>query len=179
MKKIILIVFILSFSMLVSQEQKIGYVNMQYIYSENEDARLAHADVEKEAKRLQVEYESKAMTLDSLMRDYQKLELMLTDEMKLEKQKQIQELNMELENFQMKYFGQPNGEIYLMLEVRMAPINKLIQAAIDNVAAERGYDYVLDVSQGIVLYKLDSYDLTQSVIEKLNKMSIENSNIQD
>ena len=86
---------------------------------------------------------------------------------------------MELENFQMKYFGQPNGEIYLMLEVRMAPINKLIQAAIDNVAAERGYDYVLDVSQGIVLYKLDSYDLTQSVIEKLNKMSIENSNIQD
>ena len=50
---------------------------------------------------------------------------------------------------------------------------------IDNVAAERGYDYVLDVSQGIVLYKLDSYDLTQSVIEKLNKMSIENSDIQD
>ena len=179
MKKIILTIFILNFSLLLSQGQKIGYVNMQYIYSQNEDARLAHADVEKEAKRLQVEYENKAIYLDSLMQDYQKLELMLTDEMKLEKQQKIQELSFELENFQVQYFAQPNGEIYLMLEERMAPINTLIQSAIDKVAAENSYDYILDVSQGIVLYKLDSFDLTELVIEKLNKMSIDNSNIQE
>ena len=178
--KIILIIFcILNFSLLLSEGQKIGYVNMQYIYSQNEDARLAHADVEKEAKRLQVEYENKAIYLDSLMKDYQKLELMLTDEMKLQKQQEIQGLSIELENFQVQYFGQPNGEIYLMLEEKMTPINALIQGAIDRIAAENLYDYVLDVSQGIVLYKLDSYDLTELVIEKLNKMSVDNSNIQE
>ena len=72
MKKIETLFYILSFSLLLSQGQKIGYVNMQYIYAQNEDARLVHADVEKEAKRLQVEYESKAIYLDSLMKDYQK-----------------------------------------------------------------------------------------------------------
>ena len=173
MKKIILAVFILNFCFLFSQGQKVGYVNTQSIFAQNEDARLAHADVEKEAKRLQVEYENKAMTLDSLMRDYQKLELMLTNEMKEERQQTIQALNMELENFQIKYFAQPNGEIYLMLEERMRPIQSLLQSAIEKVAAENSYDYVLDFSQGVILYQLDSHDLTQLVIDKMNKISIE------
>ena len=98
--------------------------------------------------------------------------------MKLQKQQEIQTLSMELENFQVQYFGQPNGEIYLMLEEKMAPINTLIQSAIDRVAAERSYDDVLDVSQGIVLYKLDSFDLTEMVIDKLNKMSV-NTNTEE
>ena len=176
MKKIILIVFILISTLLFSQGQKIGYVNTQSIFAQNEDARLAHADVEKEAKRLQVEYENKAMTLDSLMRDYQKLELMLTDVMREERQKEMQTKNGELENFQMKYFGQPNGEIYLMLEERMRPIQSLLQSAIEKVAAENSYDYVLDFSQGFILYQLDSHDLTQLVIDKMNKISIEKAN---
>ena len=173
MKKIILTVFILNFCFLFSQGQKVGYVNTQSIFAQNEDARLAHADVEKEAKRLQVEYENKAIALDSLMRDYQKLELMLTDDMKAERQKEMQSLNAELENFQMKYFGQPDGEIFLMLQERMAPINLLMQSAIEKVAAENSYDYVLDFSQGFILYKLDSLDLTQLVIDKMNRMSID------
>ncbi len=173
MKKLILTIFILNFSILFSQAQKIGYVNTQSIFAQNEDARLAHADVEKEAKRLQVEYENKAMALDSLMRDYQKLELMLTDDMKTERQKEMQSLNAELENFQMKYFGQPDGEIFLMLQDRMAPVNALMQSAIDKVAAENSYDYILDFSQGFILYKLDSHDLTQLVIDKMSRMSTE------
>ena len=171
MKKNILTIFILSFSFLFSQGQKIGYVNTQSVFAQNEDARLAHADVEKEAKRLQVEYENKAMALDSLMRDYQKLELMLTDDMKVERQQEMQSLNAELENFQVKYFGQPDGDIFLMLQERMAPINLLMQSAIEKVAAENSYDYVLDFSQGFILYKLDSHDLTQLVIDKMNRMS--------
>ena len=173
MKKIILTVLIFNFCFLFSQGQKVGYVNTQSIFAQNEDARLAHADVEKEAKRLQVEYENKAMALDSLMRDYQKLELMLTDDMKTERQQEMQSLNAELENFQMKYFGQPDGEIFLMLQERMAPINVLMQSAIDKVAAENSYDYVLDFSQGFILYKLDSHDLTQLVIDKMNRMSVD------
>ena len=172
MKKNIIIFISLIMSFLFSQGQKIGYVNVEYIYAQNEDARLAYADFEKEGKRLQAELENKAMTLDSLMRDYTKLEIMWTEDMKVEKRKQIENLQIEVETFQSKYFAQPNGEIYIMLQQRMAPINELIQSAIDKVAAEKAYDFVLDISQGIVLYKLDSYDLTQLVLDELNKMSI-------
>ena len=170
MKKNIIIFITLTVSFLFSQGQKIGYVNIEYIYAQNEDARLAYADFEKEGKRLQVELENKAMTLDSLMRDYTKLEIMWTEDMKVEKRKEIENLQIEVETFQSKYFAQPNGEIYMMLQQRMAPINELIQSAIDKVAAEKAYDFVLDISQGIILYKLDSYDLTQLVVDELNKM---------
>ena len=172
MKKNIIIFITLTMSFLFTQGQKIGYVNIEYIYAQNEDARLAYADFEKEGKRLQVELENKAMTLDSLMRDYTKLEIMWTEDMKVEKRKEIENLQIEVETFQSKYFAQPNGEIYMMLQQRMAPINELIQSAIDKVAAEKAYDFVLDISQGIVLYKLDSYDLTQLVVDELNKMSV-------
>ena len=172
MKKNIIIFITLTVSFLFSQGQKIGYVNIEYIYAQNEDARLAYADFEKEGKRLQAELENKAMTLDSLMRDYTKLEIMWTEDMKVEKRKEIENLQIEVETFQSKYFAQPNGEIYMMLQQRMAPINELIQSAIDKVAAEKAYDFVLDISQGIVLYKLDSYDLTQLVVDELNKMSV-------
>ena len=172
MKKNIIIFITLTMSFLFSQGQKIGYVNIEYIYAQNEDARLAYADFEKEGKRLQAELENKAMTLDSLMRDYTKLEIMWTEDMKVEKRKEIENLQIEVETFQSKYFAQPNGEIYMMLQQRMAPINELIQGAIDKIAAEKAYDFVLDISQGIILYKLDSYDLTQLVVDELNKMSI-------
>ena len=172
MKKNIIIFITLTVSFLFSQGQKIGYVNIEYIYAQNEDARLAYADFEKEGKRLQAELENKAMTLDSLMRDYTKLEIMWTEDMKVEKRKEIENLQIEVETFQSKYFAQPNGEIYMMLQQRMAPINELIQSAIDKVAAEKAYDFVLDISQGIVLYKLDSYDLTQLVVDELNKISV-------
>jgi len=171
-KKNIIIFITLTVSFLFSQGQKIGYVNIEYIYAQNEDARLAYADFEKEGKRLQAELENKAMTLDSLMRDYTKLEIMWTEDMKVEKRKEIENLQIEVETFQSKYFAQPNGEIYMMLQQRMAPINELIQSAIDKVAAEKAYDFVLDISQGIVLYKLDSYDLTQLVVDELNKISV-------
>ena len=51
MKKIFLIFYILTLSFVYAEGQKIGYVDIQYIMSQNEDARLAHADVEKEAIR--------------------------------------------------------------------------------------------------------------------------------
>jgi len=171
-KKNIIVFIVLSLSFILAQGQKIGYVNSQVILGENEDARLAYADLEKEAKRLQVEYESKAITLDSLVREYQKFELMWTDDMKSGKRQEIQDLQIDLETFQAKYFSQPNGEIYIMEQQRMAPIHQLIKAAIDKVAAEKGYDYVLDIAQGIVLYKLDAYDLTQLVLSEVKRMSV-------
>ena len=89
MKKNIIIFISLIMSFLFSQGQKIGYVNVEYIYAQNEDARLAYADFEKEGKRLQAELENKAMTLDSLMRDYTKLEIMWTEDMKVEKRSKL------------------------------------------------------------------------------------------
>ncbi len=172
MKKNIIVFIVFSLSSILAQGQKVGYIDINYIYQQNEDARLAYADFEKEGKRLQAELENKAMTLDSLMREYTKLELMWSDDKKIEKQQEIQTLQIEVENFQAKYFSQPNGEIYIFLQQRMAPVNELIQNAIDKVAAEKEYDYVLDVSQGIILYKLDSYDLTQLVLDAMKKMSI-------
>ena len=101
-----------------------------------------------------------------------KEELKHQEDMKSGKRQEIQDLQIELETFQTKYFSQPNGEIYIYLQQRLAPIDALIQSAIEKVAAEKGYDYILDISQGIVVYKLDAYDLTQLVLSEVKRISV-------
>ena len=41
--------------------------------------------------------------------------------------------------------------------------------AIDNIAKERGFDYVLDAMTGSILYALPQYDLTEDVLKELKR----------
>ena len=75
----------------------------------------------------------------------------------------IKQLNYEVEKFKSKE----------NIEAVKNKLREEMQSAIDKVAAENSYDYILDFSQGFILYKLDSHDLTQLVIDKMNKMSVD------
>ena len=49
--------------------------------------------------------------------------------------------------------------------------NNLPFVLIGGVNVIESYDFVLDVSQGFILHALDSWNLTELVIAKLNKIS--------
>mgnify|MGYP003317934704 CR=1 FL=1 len=70
MKKIILIFYCLLVS-LAYADTKVGYIYSQIIMSEYEDVRQIQVELEKEQKRLQVIYEKKLTSLDSLTNAYQ------------------------------------------------------------------------------------------------------------
>ena len=44
-----------------------------------------------------------------------------------------------------------------------------IDAAIQQVGSERGYDFILDAMSGALLYALDSHNLTEDVMDELAK----------
>ena len=70
MKKIILIICCLLVSLMYA-DTKVGYIDSQIIMSEYEDVRQIQVELEKEQKRLQVIYEKKLTSLDSLTNAYQ------------------------------------------------------------------------------------------------------------
>ena len=154
---------------------KIGWVDGAQLMYSHEDMRVAQAELEKEQKRVQVEFESKVATLDSLRSEFDKRKMLLDEESLRKMQNNIVSLTQELEGYQNKYFG-PEGEFYKMQNELLEPIMQEINKAIQNVAIKEGFDYVLDVTtqQGVV-YALDSYNITEQVMTELSKMIIDPS----
>ena len=68
----------------------------------------------------------------------------------------------------MDKFG-PEGEIYRKQNQLLKPVLGKIDAAIQQVGSDRGYDYILDAMSGALLYALDSHNLTEAVMDELSK----------
>ena len=175
MKKVFIYSVLIFSVAFVFADVKIGWVDGAQLMYSHEDMRVAQAELEKEQKRVQVEFESKVATLDSLRSEFDKRKMLLDEESLRKMQNNIVSLTQELEGYQNKYFG-PEGEFYKMQNELLEPIMQEINKAIQNVAIKEGFDYVLDVTaqQGVV-YALDSYNITEQVMTELSKMIIDPS----
>ena len=173
MKKVFIYSVLIFSVAFVFADVKIGWVDGAQLMYSHEDMRVAQAKLEKEQKRVQVEFESKVATLDSLRSEFDKRKMLLDEESLRKMQNNIVSLTQELEGYQNKYFG-PEGEFYKMQNELLEPIMQEINKAIQNVAIKEGFDYVLDVTtqQGLV-YALDSYNITEQVMTELSKMIID------
>ena len=175
MKKIFILFIVILSSTLLFSDVKIGWVDGAQLMYSHEDMRVAQAQLEKRQKEVQLQFEVKVASLDSLRSEFDKRQMFYTDEQKNSMQNNIIELTKELEGYQNKYFGQ-EGEFYKMQNELLEPIMQEINKAIQNIAIREGFDYVLDVTtqQGVV-YALDSYNITEQVMVELSKMIIDPS----
>ena len=153
---------------------KIGYVNSNRIMAEYEPVRDIQIELEKEQRKLEIEFNRILENIDSLSKDYERQRLLMSDERRQNREQEIMNLERTAQEFQMKKFG-PEGDITRMQNQKLQPVLEKVQSAIDVIAKERGYDYVLDAITGSILYALPQYDLTEDVIKELKKNSSSNN----
>ncbi|MED5475290.1 MAG: OmpH family outer membrane protein [Candidatus Neomarinimicrobiota bacterium] len=169
------IIMLLSLMFAVSiANTKIGYVNSNRIMAEYEPVRDIQIELEKEQRKLEIEFNRILENIDSLSKDYERQRLLMSDERRQNREQEIMNLERTAQEFQMKKFG-PEGDITRMQNQKLQPVLEKVQSAIDVIAKERGYDYVLDAITGSILYALPQYDLTEDVIKELKKNSSSNN----
>ena len=151
---------------------KIGYVNSNRIMAEFEPVRDIQIELEKEQRKLEVEFNRLLGSIDSLKKDYERQRLLMSEERRTARENEIINLEKSAQEFQMKKFG-PDGDIVRMQNQQLQPILEKVQTAIDNIAKERGFDYVLDAMTGSILYALPQYDLTEDILKELKRSSSE------
>lgn len=147
---------------------KIGYVNSNRIMAEFEPVRDIQIELEKEQRKLEVEFNRLLGTIDSLKQDYERQRLLMSDDRRMTRENEIVNLEKNAQEFQMKKFG-PDGDIVRMQNQQLQPVLEKVQSAIDNIAKEGGFDYVLDAMTGSILYALPQYDLTEDVLKELKR----------
>ena len=147
---------------------KIGYVDSNEIMNDFDEVRQVQADLEKEQRRLESEFNELVFGLDSLKQDYDRQRLLMSDTRRNEKENEIANKEKSVQKFQLDKFG-PEGEIYRIQNELLKPVLAKIDAAIQKVGSERGYDFILDAMSGALLYALDSHNLTEDVMDELAK----------
>lgn len=150
---------------------KIRYINSQRVLTEYQGAK----DIQKKLDEIRANYENEYNKMlqqyNQLTKEIQNQSLLLSPEKKAEKQKQAQELAQNLERYRTEKLG-PQGEFYKKNLELTKPLYDKIDQVLQKIGKEEGYDYILDVVQGVVLYTKDEYDITNRVIEELNKTQV-------
>ena len=147
---------------------KIGYVDSNEIMNNFDEVRQVQADLEKEQRRLESEFNELVYSLDSLKQDYDRQRLLMSDTRRNEKENEMLNKEKSVQKFQLDKFG-PEGEIYKTQNQLLKPVLAKIDVAIQKVGSERGYDFILDAMSGALLYALDSHNLTEDVMDELAK----------
>ena len=158
----------LALASLAFADVKIGYVDSNEIMNNFDEVRQVQADLEKEQRRLESEFNELVYSLDSLKQDFDRQRLLMSDTRRNEKENEILNKEKSVQKFQLDKFG-PEGEIYRIQNELLKPVLAKIDAAIQKVGSERGYDFILDAMSGALLYALDSHNLTEDVMDELAK----------
>ena len=166
MKNLTLYCFVLFLGSLIFAETKIGYVDWVRIMDEYQPAQEASRQLEQEYQKLQQEYSQMEAKLDSLLRQYEMQKLMYSSEYQDEKETEINKLQVAMQEFQVKQLG-PDGDIYKTQRDLEEPIMKKIVAAIEKVAREMNFDFVLKEPGGSLVYADPKWEVTNDVLYEL------------
>lgn len=153
-----------------AQKLKIGYVHSNKILTTFKDA----LDVQKKIDELDRQYQEEGRqmqeTLRQLQDQYESQSLLLSEQKKKEKEAEIQNLILKIQQFQQEKYNPQTGEIYKKQAELMQPVLDKINAVIKKVSEAEGFDLVLDTAAGNILYVSNQVvDLTDKILDELNK----------
>jgi outer membrane protein len=162
-----LLLFVLTLSLPLFSQVKVGYVDSETIMRQLPEAQEAQRKIDALVKQWQAELQKMKDEWKSKYDEYERRKLILTDEARAQMERELSELDRRIAEFQMQKFG-PDGELYRKQDELIKPVQSKIFNAIKEVALEEGFDFVFDKSGEILLlYANEKYDLTQKVLNKL------------
>lgn len=151
----------------VFAQQKIGYVDSKVITDQMQDAKDAQANLDNVVGQWKNEIRQLNDSLVLIKEDYEKKKLVLTEKARQQREDDIKNLDKKINDYKLQKFGE-NGEYFQKQNELMKPVQDKVFKAIQDVAKEGDYDFVIDrSSQLMLLYMNEKYDLTQKVIKKL------------
>ena len=170
MRRTILIAacIVAAFAPVCQAQQKIAWINSSAIMEKLPEAQDAQrqidnlvADWQGELAKLQNEWQKK-------YEEYDKKKLILTDQLRAQTEKELQDLDKKIADYRTKKFGQ-NGELFNKQNELMKPVQNKVFKVVQDIAKEDDYDYIFDKSADIILmYSKDKFDLTSKVLERLS-----------
>jgi len=152
----------------VSAQLKIGYILSERIRTEFEEFKEAESQLQLEYRKVQFEFDQMVLKLDSLKQDYEVKRLMALDKGESIRQ-EIEQMERSIQNYQAEKIG-PQGELMRKQAQMEYEILGKVKKAVDKVAIDGGFDYIIDASVGLLYFKSE-FDRTDDVLHELRNLN--------
>ena len=167
MKKVLLLVCSMWLATFAVNAQKYAIIDTKYILDKLPEYGEAQKKLDDIAKSWQQEIDAQQADLDKMYRDFEAEQVMLSDDLKRKREDQLFNKEKALRDLQRKRFGF-EGDLFQKRKELVLPIQNKVYNAIQKMAVARGYDFILDKSEGItVIFADPKLDKSEDVIREL------------
>jgi outer membrane protein len=167
-KVFVLLTLTVSFSNIYAQQQKknyrVGHIDSGELLSVMPGRDSAQAKLQNYATNLGQQLKTMQMEYETKEQDYRENEKKWSDLIRGTKYKELIDLSGRIEAFQSSAQEDLQKKELELLQ----PIIDVAKKAIEEVAIEQGYNYILDTAYGTVLYSDPADDILLLVKKKLN-----------
>ena len=147
--------------------QKYALIDTRYILDKMPEYKQAQKNLDSVAADWQKEIDTKQAALDKMYKDYDAEQVMLSDDLKKKREDQLYNKEKELRDLQRKRFGF-EGDLFKKRQELVKPIQDRVYNAVQKMSVARGYDLVLDKSEGItVIFADPKLDKSEDVLKEL------------
>lgn len=154
-------------SSVVANAQRLAYVDSDYILERIPEYQSAQEQLNQLSLSWQEEIEQLYSEIDQLYKKYQADQILLTQDMKMNRESEIISKEKEAKELQRKRFG-PEGDLYSKREELVKPVQDKIYNAIQDLALEKRYDVILDKSSELImLYANEDLDKSDDILKML------------
>ena len=160
---LLMLVVALSTAATAQKSAKIGHINSNDLLTSMPERAAVQKDLEEYANQLKATLDVMRKEYETKVGDFQSKQDVMTDIIKDTKIKEITDLEKRITEFQQT----AEADLQKKEQSLLQPIIDKAKKAIDDVAKDEGYTYVLDSSVGVVLYSVDSDDMLAKVKTKL------------
>jgi outer membrane protein len=167
MKKVFTTVSLFLFLAGAVSAQRFVYVDTEYILKNIPEYNQAQKKIDDIAEEWRKEIDRKYADIDKLYKVYQAEQVLMPEDMKIKKQKEIEDKEKEAKDFQKQKFGF-EGELFQKKQELIKPIQDKIYNEIQKMATEKTIDFVFDKASGVsILFANNRYDRSDDILKAL------------
>lgn len=167
MRHCVITIFFLIFGLTFVYAQRFGYIDTDYVLSKMPEYKKAQDEISQLSQGWEKEVQDMDRNIQGLYSALQAEQVLLTEEMRNERNEAIQKKEAELKEYQKKVFGF-GGLFFLKKQELVKPVMDKVWDAVEKVAKQNNLAIIFDkASQLVMIYTDPRYDYTDFVLEEL------------
>jgi outer membrane protein len=167
-KPIFFTLCLLGFILTAHAQARYAIVDTKYILDKMPEYKDAQKKLDQTSMQWQKEIDDKQSALDKMYKDFDAEQVMLSDTLKKKREDQLFNREKEVRDLQRKRFGY-EGDLFKLRQDLVKPVQDKVYNAIQQLAVNRMYDFILDKSEGItVIFADPKLDKSEDVLKILN-----------
>jgi len=167
MKKALSAICFMLLFLSAANAQRYAVIDSKFILDKLPEYKDAQKRLDQFSELWQQELDQRQAAMDKMVKDFEAEQVMLPDNLKKKREDEIFNKEKELRDLQRKRYGF-EGDLFKKRQELIKPIQDRVYNAVQKLAIEKQYDFILDKSEGITIIFADpKLDKSDDVLKEL------------